>query len=118
MLKNKVELVTASEGARPVLCDTDAQIPVMPIGRTQSASVAYSGQGTRINPVSPGCIHTPMVHALEQDASVKAALIAAHPIGRLGLPDEVAEPVVWLASDRASFVTGSCHPVDGGYLAR
>jgi NAD(P)-dependent dehydrogenase (short-subunit alcohol dehydrogenase family) len=88
------------------------------IGLTQSAAIAYSGQGVRINAVGPGFIHTPMVHALEEDADVKAALIAAHPIGRLGLPEEVAELVVWLASDRASFVTGSYHPVDGGYLAR
>ncbi len=88
------------------------------IGLTQSAAIAYSGQGVRVNAVGPGFIHTPMVHALEEDANVKAALIAAHPIGRLGLPEEVAELVVWLASSRASFVTGSYHPVDGGYLAR
>lgn len=88
------------------------------IGLTQSAAIAYSGQGVRVNAVGPGFIHTPMVHALEDDADRKAALIAAHPIGRLGLPEEVAELVVWLASDRASFVTGSYHPVDGGYLAR
>lgn len=88
------------------------------IGLTRSAAIAYSGQGVRINAVGPGFIHTPMVQALEEDANAKAALIAAHPIGRLGLPEEVAELVVWLASDRASFVTGSYHPVDGGYLAR
>jgi NAD(P)-dependent dehydrogenase (short-subunit alcohol dehydrogenase family) len=88
------------------------------IGLTQAAAIAYSAQGLRINAVGPGFIHTPMVHALEEDADVKAALIAAHPIGRLGLPEEVAELVVWLASSRASFVTGGYYPVDGGYLAR
>lgn len=88
------------------------------IGLTQAAAIAYSAQGVRINAVGPGFIHTPMVHALEEDANMKAALIAAHPIGRLGLPEEVAELVVWLASDRASFVTGGYYPVDGGYLAR
>jgi NAD(P)-dependent dehydrogenase (short-subunit alcohol dehydrogenase family) len=88
------------------------------LGLTQSAAIAYSGQGVRINAVGPGFIHTPMVHALEDDPIVKAALIAAHPIGRLGLPEEVAELVVWLASTRASFVTGAYYPVDGGYLAR
>ena len=88
------------------------------IGLTQAAALAYSAQGLRINAVGPGFIHTPMVHALEEDANVKAALIAAHPIGRLGLPEEVAELVVWLASSRASFVTGAYYPVDGGYLAR
>jgi len=88
------------------------------IGLTQAAAIAYSGQGLRINAVGPGFIHTPMINALEEDANAKAALIAAHPIGRLGLPEEVAELVVWLASSRASFVTGGYYPVDGGYLAR
>ncbi|MFP8778815.1 SDR family NAD(P)-dependent oxidoreductase [Hydrogenophaga sp. RWCD_12] len=88
------------------------------VGLTQSAAIAYGGQGVRINAIGPGFIHTPMVHALEEDPNVKAALIAAHPIGRLGLPEEVAELVVWLASTRASFVTGAYYPVDGGYLAR
>jgi NAD(P)-dependent dehydrogenase (short-subunit alcohol dehydrogenase family) len=88
------------------------------LGLTQAAAIAYGGQGVRVNAVGPGFIPTPMVHALEDDPDTKAALIAAHPLGRLGLPEEVAELVVWLASTRASFVTGSYHPVDGGYLAR
>ena len=88
------------------------------VGLTQAAAIGYGGQGMRINAIGPGFIHTPMVHALEEDPDVKAALIAAHPIGRLGLPEEVAELAVWLASTRASFVTGAYYPVDGGYLAR
>lgn len=88
------------------------------VGLTQAAAIGYGGQGMRINAIGPGFIHTPMVHALEEDPDVKATLIAAHPIGRLGLPEEVAELVVWLASTRASFVTGAYYPVDGGYLAR
>jgi NAD(P)-dependent dehydrogenase (short-subunit alcohol dehydrogenase family) len=88
------------------------------VGLTQTAALEYSSLGVRINAVGPGFIHTPMVAALEQDAAMNATLIAAHPIGRLGLPEEVAELVVWLASDRASFVTGAYYPVDGGYLAR
>ena len=88
------------------------------VGLTQAAALEYGAQNIRINAVGPGFIHTAMVSKLEQDAAVNAMLIAAHPIGRLGRAEEVAELIAWLASDRASFVTGSYYPVDGGYLAK
>ena len=88
------------------------------VGLTQAAALEYGTQNIRINAVGPGFIRTPMISELEKDTAVNNMLVAAHPIGRLGRAEEVAELVAWLASDRASFVTAAYYPVDGGYLAR
>lgn len=88
------------------------------VGLTQAAALEYGTQNIRINAVGPGFIHTPMISELEKNMDVNKSLVAAHPIGRLGRAEEVAELVAWLASDRASFVTAAYYPVDGGYLAR
>ncbi len=88
------------------------------VGLTASAAVEYAGQNLRINSVGPGFIRTPMISDLEEDSNMKKQLIDLHPIGRLGEAEEVAELVIWLSSDKASFVTGAYYPVDGGYLAR
>lgn len=86
------------------------------IGLTQTAALEYSAQHIRINAVGPGFIETPLLNGLSAEA--RNQLVSLHPIGRLGKSEEVAELILWLASDKASFVTGSYYPVDGGYLAR
>jgi NAD(P)-dependent dehydrogenase (short-subunit alcohol dehydrogenase family) len=88
------------------------------VGLTRTAALEYSKVGIRVNAVGPAFIQTPMIEAVTADPNVSQALIAAHPIGRLGKPEEIAELVIWLSSDKASFVTGSYYAADGGYLAQ
>jgi NAD(P)-dependent dehydrogenase (short-subunit alcohol dehydrogenase family) len=88
------------------------------VGLTQNAAVEYAAKGIRVNSVGPGFIKTAMVNPMIQDRAVNDALVALHPMGRLGESEEVAELVLWLSSPQASFVTGAYYPVDGGYLAR
>jgi NAD(P)-dependent dehydrogenase (short-subunit alcohol dehydrogenase family) len=85
------------------------------VGLTQSAAIDYADRKLRVNAVGPGFIQTPLLSKL--DEATTRAIVARHPLGRLGTPEEVAALVVWLSSDEASFVTGSYYPVDGGYLA-
>jgi NAD(P)-dependent dehydrogenase (short-subunit alcohol dehydrogenase family) len=88
------------------------------LGLTQTAALEYSKVGIRVNAVGPAFIRTPMIAGVIADSGAAQALTAAHPIGRLGQPEEVAELVLWLSSEKASFVTGSYYPADGGYLAQ
>lgn len=84
------------------------------LGLTKSAALEFSGRGVRVNAVCLGVIKTPMVDQTFPPA-VQEALVHKHPIGRLGEAAEVAQLVVWLCSDVASFVTGGAFTVDGGY---
>lgn len=88
------------------------------IGLTRAAAIEYGQSGIRINAVCPGVIQTRMGKVVIKDAPEdEAQVIASHPIGRIGNPSEVAECVIWLCSDAASFVTGHAMSVDGGYVA-
>lgn len=88
------------------------------VGLTKNAAVEYATSGIRVNVVGPAFIKTPMIASLEDNEETLNLLVSLHPIGRLGAPEEVAELVIWLSSDRAAFVTGAYFAVDGGYLAR
>lgn len=89
---------------------------------TKSAALEWAPLGIRVNSVHPGFIETPMVadalHAAENGNEMRDQLIAAHPLGRFGVPREIADAVVFLASDESSFMTGSELVVDGGFTAQ
>lgn len=86
------------------------------VGLTENAALEYATQGIRVNAVGPGFIKTPLL-AKNLTEEQLTGIAAMHPMQRLGTAQEVAELVLWLASDKASFVTGSYYNVDGGYLA-
>jgi NAD(P)-dependent dehydrogenase (short-subunit alcohol dehydrogenase family) len=89
-------------------------------GLTKAAALEYAKAGIRVNAVCPGVIRTPMVERFffSRHPRAEGRLTAFEPIGRLGTPQEVAEAVVWLCSDAASFVTGHTMAVDGGIVAQ
>jgi NAD(P)-dependent dehydrogenase (short-subunit alcohol dehydrogenase family) len=86
------------------------------VGLTKAAALEYADKKIRINSIGPGYIKTPLLTNSLNEAAMNA-LVSMHPIGRLGEAEEVAELLLWLGSSKASFVTGSYYPVDGGYLA-
>lgn len=89
------------------------------VGLTKTAALEYAKSGIRVNAVCPGVIHTPMVERITGQRPGRAErMTAAEPVGRMGKPEEIAEAVVWLCSEAASFVTGVPMPVDGGIAAQ
>jgi NAD(P)-dependent dehydrogenase (short-subunit alcohol dehydrogenase family) len=85
------------------------------VGLTKAAALEYAQQGVRINAICPGSTRTPMLEGfMGGDEQVERMMTRAVPLGRLGMPSEIAEAVVWLCSDAASFVVGHALAVDGG----
>jgi NAD(P)-dependent dehydrogenase (short-subunit alcohol dehydrogenase family) len=87
------------------------------IGLTKSAALETARSGIRINAVCPGAIETSMADRLFSAPQVHKYVLSCHPIGRFGKPNEVADAVVWMCSDHASFMTGQTLVLDGGFLA-
>jgi NAD(P)-dependent dehydrogenase (short-subunit alcohol dehydrogenase family) len=87
------------------------------LGLTKSAALQYVRRGIRINAVCPGWIKSPMLDELLADPDTEREILRHQPIGRLGGAEEVAQAVVWLCSEAASFIVGTALAVDGGYLA-
>ena len=88
------------------------------IGLTKSAALEVGGRGIRVNAVCPGPITTPMLDTITAgNERMREMFVTSVPLGREGTADEVAELVVWLCSDAASYMSGACIPVDGGAKA-
>ncbi|MGO3518487.1 MAG: SDR family NAD(P)-dependent oxidoreductase [Acetobacter cibinongensis] len=85
-------------------------------GLTKHLAIDLADKGIRVNAVAPGTIDTPAVAGLGKEGIEK--VVSMHPLGRMGKPEEVANAILFLASDEASFITGAVLPVDGGYLAQ
>ena len=89
------------------------------VGLTKAAALEYAGDNIRVNAVCPGYIDTPLLRpVLTAHEGFEERIVSRHPVGRLGQPQEIAEAVIWLSSEAASFVTGHSMAVDGGYVAQ
>lgn len=89
------------------------------VGLTKVAALDYAQKGVRVNAVCPGAIMTPMLERVMGDDEVgRQGIVAREPVGRLGTPEEIANTVVWLCGEGASFITGQAIAVDGGWTAQ
>jgi NAD(P)-dependent dehydrogenase (short-subunit alcohol dehydrogenase family) len=87
------------------------------IGLVKSAAGEFAASGVRVNAVAPGAVDTPMVSGNYEELGADSPLAQLHPLGRVGKPVDIANMVLFLCSDQASFVTGGVYPVDGGIMA-
>ncbi len=87
------------------------------VGMTEALAVELSPFGIRINAIAPGLIETPMIDPVKQGPKTMEAILARVPLGRVGNPEEVSDLVLFLASEKSSYMTGSTVVIDGGWLA-
>ena len=88
------------------------------VALTRAMAMAYAREGVRVNVICPGGVDTPMIASMMDTAERAGRFAAAHPLGRLGTPEDIAYCALYLASDESSWVTGAVFPVDGGYSAQ
>ena len=88
------------------------------VGLTRAYALNYANRGVRVNCVNPGFVETPLTAPLWDDPNRLESTTARHPLGRLGQPEEIANAILFLVSEDASFITGVALPVDGGYTAQ
>jgi NAD(P)-dependent dehydrogenase (short-subunit alcohol dehydrogenase family) len=89
------------------------------IGLTKSTALDYAALGIRVNAVCPGLVNTPLIaEMINENPELHEELLVSHPLGRIAEPEEIADAIVWLCSNKSSYVTGIALPVDGGYTAR
>jgi len=130
-LKHQIRHMLASGGGAILNTSSTAGVAGVPmstdyvaakhgvIGLTRAAAIEFSGQGVRVNAILPGATETRIfLDALKTLPALREITEAGHPIGRIAQPGELAEAAAWLLSDAASFVTGACIAVDGGYTAQ
>ncbi|HEY4384088.1 MAG TPA: SDR family oxidoreductase, partial [Ktedonobacteraceae bacterium] len=89
------------------------------VGVTRATALEFAKQNIRVNAVCPGFVRTSMIErVLTTHPELEAMAAVLEPIGRMATPEEIAQTVIWLCSDAASFITGASFPVDGGWTAR
>jgi NAD(P)-dependent dehydrogenase (short-subunit alcohol dehydrogenase family) len=123
MLKSGGGAIVNTSSALGLIAFPDVEVYVASkhavIGLTKSAAVEFGKQGIRINAVLPAAIETDMYRRfVGEKAEAIAAMAAMHPIGRIGTPEEIADAVIWLCSNKSSFVIGHSLLVDGGFTAQ